>query len=407
MKKVYFTISILFLLLSCNKDDDGIDPIPIIDYQSEFQTLVDNHWAEFVDGKENYPGGYALQVLSPVGDFYVAAGDLSETTNKTHFRAGSTTKTFTAAAIMLLHQQQKLNIENVITQLIPGTTEPYLPSTEDFDIPFKDEITIIQLLQHRAGMWDIINQDIPDTCDQPYAGYRYCDFIEETGGLTHTFSIQETAGVVAANQLYNSKPGTEFHYSDTGMGLLALIVERVSGKLFHEFISENFLVPLNMENTSFPYEGDNITIPEPGAESSAYYMGETYDVSDENVSMHVGEGNIITTPYDLSLWMKQLYTGNAGVDYNYVRYYMMDCLPTFESHQNYGLGTVYTPEFGYGHNGGILAFFTVARYNPETDVTLVMYTNIWDFNVFEVDFMIELMNMYAVLYDTKDIIETK
>ena len=406
MRKIYIlTIVFIVLSVSCNKDNIVTDPIPVFNYQGELQTLIDNHWADFADGKENYPGGYALQILSPAGDYYVAAGELSETTNKTHFRAASTTKTFTAAAIMLLHQQQKLNINMRLIDTIPGTNTPFLPTTEEFDIPFKDKITIKQLLQHRAGMWDIINQAIPVGVQQPYAGKQYCVYMDSVMGPTYTYTIAEMAKVVSDNQLYNSEPDTEFHYSDTGMGLLGLIIERVSGKRYDEFLSDNFLEPLKMENTSFPYLGDDIAIPEPRAESYVIYQGQIFNVTDHNVSMHVAEGNVITTPYDLSLWMKSLYTGKAGVNYNLVQFYMMDCLPTFESHQHYGLGTVFTPELGYGHNGGHAAYFTVARYDPETDITVVMYTNIWDYDILMTDFMIELLNMYSVLYEAKNVVK--
>ncbi len=412
MKKInlFYLITIflfgILIISSCKKDDDKCNPKPVTDYQSKLQNLLDDKWAQFAEGKENFPGGYALQMLSPSGNFFVSTGDLSEITNQTHFRAASTTKTFTAAAIMLLHQQGKLNIEHFVIDTIPGTNEPYLPSSEEFNIPFKSQISIKLLLQHRAGMFDIINQDIPDTVNQPYAGYRYCQYITEgLGEPLHTFTITEMAEVVAVNQLYNSSPNTEFHYSDTGMGLLGLIIERISGKRYDQFLADNFLTPLSLENTSFPYKGDDITLPSPFASSYAYFHGESLDYTEDNVSMDVAEGNVVTTPIDLANWMSKLYKGEAGVDYKYVRFYMMDCLPTYESHQNYGLGTVFTPELGYGHNGGIIAYFTTARYDPETDITFVMYTNVWDFDVLLEDFMVELLNMYAVVYEAKKILK--
>jgi len=401
--KLILILLVFILSFSCNEKNEGVTPQPVTDYQQELQQLITNHWNTFVDGKEDYPGGYALQILSPVGDYFVSAGDLSDITNQTHFRAGSTTKTFTAAAIMLLHQQGKLNIDHFITDTIPGSNKPYLPVSDEFNIPFKDEISIKLLLQHRAGMFDIINQNIPDTVAQPYAGYRYCSYVEESDPL-HTHTIAETAGVVASNQLYNSKPETEFHYSDTGMGLLGLIVERISGKRFDEFISENFLSPLGMENTSFPYEGDDINLPEPFVSSNIYYYGAVFDTTQYNVSKNVAEGNVVTTPMDLANWMKKLYAGKTAVNYENVRFYMMDCLPTYESHQHYGLGTVFTPEFGYGHNGGIGGYFTVARYDPETDISIVMFMNVWDFGLMEKDSMIQLLNMYAFLYEAKEIV---
>jgi len=63
----------------------------------------------------------------------------------------STTKTFTAAAIMLLHQEGKLDISHHITGNIPGKNKCYIPDTQDYDIPYKDQITI----WHHSGQSDV------------------------------------------------------------------------------------------------------------------------------------------------------------------------------------------------------------------------------------------------------------
>lgn len=404
MKKIYLLcIALILIVTSCNKDDN---PIIITDYQNELQQLLDDGWAQFTEGKENFPGGYALQILSPVGDFFVGAGELKNIASNIHFRAGSTTKMFTAAAIVLLHQQEKLNINHFVTDLIPGTSEPYLPATEEFNIPFKDRITIKMLLQHRAGMFDLINQDVPASMPQPYAGKRYCDYIiEDLEQPNHTFTITEMANIVAVNQLYNSAPEEMFHYSDTGMGLLGLIIERVSGLRYDQFIKENLLTPNDLADTSFPFSGDDITLPSLFADSYLYSQGQQMTVTEYNVSRNVAEGNIITTPEDLSVWVKKLYTGEAGIEFKNVQYMMMDCLPTFESHQNYGLGTVYTPTMGYGHNGGIWGYFTSARYDPDTDITYVIFTNVWDYDMLIFDVTAQLFNLYALVYEAKEILQ--
>lgn len=398
-------LALLIFIPACKKDDNPIKLIIKPDYQNDLQKILDDNWAEFAEGKENFPGGYALQILSPAGDYFVGAGDLKNISNKFHFRAASTTKTFTAAAIVLLHQQAKLNINHLVTDSIPGKDEPYLPNTDEFNIPFKEEITIKMLLQHRAGVFDIINTNIPDTVNQPYADRRYCDYvIVDLNEPLHTFSITEMANIVAVNQLYYFAPGEEFHYSDTGMGLLGLIIERVSGLRFSEFIKENLLTPNGLSDTSFPYLGDDITIPSPFVDSYFYSQGQQLKIPEHNVSMHVAEGNVITTPENLSSWINKLYTGKAGIEYKYVQYLMMDCLPTFESHQHYGLGTVFTPTLGYGHNGGHKAFFTATRYDPETNITFVIFINVWDFDTFDFDMYTEIYNMYGIVNEAKKIL---
>jgi D-alanyl-D-alanine carboxypeptidase len=83
------------------------------------------------------------------------------------FGAASSTKSFTAAGILKLHQQGKLNIDDLITANIPGTNQPYIPNTSGYAIPNKNRITIRLLLQHRAGVFDVTNDEIPDTTNAP------------------------------------------------------------------------------------------------------------------------------------------------------------------------------------------------------------------------------------------------
>ncbi|MFA5417558.1 MAG: serine hydrolase domain-containing protein [Bacteroidales bacterium] len=405
MKKSAFVV-ILFLIVFTSCKRNSTDSLYNLNYQSDLQTLIDDHWHRFSVGKENFPGGYALQILSPAGDYFVSTGDLSNTTNKTHFRGASTTKTFTAAAIVLLYQQGRLNLSDFVNRNIPGTTKPYLPETGEFDIPFKEKITIKSLLQHRSGVFDVTNANIPDSVDQPYAGKRYVDYIiEDLDEPFHTFTIAEMANVVAVNQLYADEPEEAYHYSNTGYGLLALIIERISGQRYDQFIEEQLLIPNGLNETSFPYLGDDIAMPAPFASSYYYFGGEQENVTEHNVSMHVAEGNIITTPEDLANWIKSLYTGRAGIENKYVQFLMMDCQPTYESHQYYGLGTTFTPFLGYGHNGGHKAFFTSTRYDPDTDITFVIYTNVWDFDLLNIDLYAEILNMYDLVYDAKEMIQ--
>lgn len=81
-------------------------------------------WSSYGAGKTGFGGGLALYIVSPKGNFY-AETNLPGTTKYTHFRAASTTKTYTASAIMLLAQQGKININDYLTDNIPGSTEPY------------------------------------------------------------------------------------------------------------------------------------------------------------------------------------------------------------------------------------------------------------------------------------------
>jgi len=401
MKKAIIILLAMLLYTCDNDNNNSINN----DCQTELQTLIDNKWNDYTSARENYPGGYALQVIAGDEEYYVASGELAASDNQIHFRGGSTTKSFTAAGILLLHQQGLLNINHYITDPMPGKSESYLPDTDDFNIPNKSEITIKLLLQNRAGVFDLINSDVPDTVTAAYAGLRYADYvIEVLGEPTHTFTTEEMTSVVAQHQLCYFKPGEEFHYSDTGFNLLGYIIERVSGESYADFITTNLLTPNELMETTFPSTGTAVTLPAEFASSYAYYMGESYDLTEVNPSMHQAEGNVVTTPHDLTKWMMRLLKGEAGIDRKYIQFLMMDCQPTLESHQYYGLGCVYTPGLGYGHNGGTSCYFTVSRYDPELDLAFTSFTNVWDYNAFETDMYTQLFELYDLSLAAKEVL---
>lgn len=322
------------------------------------------------------PGGLTLAIVTPQGEY--AASTLDGVDGRTHFRGASTTKTFTAAAIMLLEQRGRLFLDDPITANMPGTQEPYLPATPGFAIPFRDAITIRQLLGHRAGVFDVGNNDIPAGVNAPYAGHRYVDWVTDHFGETHTFTVDELIGVVALNQLSRTPPGHAFHYSNTGYSTAAKIVERVSGRSFAQFVRDEFVLPNGLANTTFPDSGATQDLPVPFAEGFTRFGGEIFPTTARNVSWGVGEGNVVTTPLDLARWMRRLLKGEAGVDAARVAA-MRDCTPTFEHHVLYGLGISCHPQdLGAGHNGAITGYLTFARHDPAADVTVVVYASLLD-----------------------------
>ncbi len=124
-------------------------------YRPNLQDLINTKWASYGADKANWGGGIAMRILSPKGEFFVSANMGDNVNEHIHFRGASTTKTFTAASILLLQQNNLLNIDDKITDLIPGSGEPYVPDNSTYDIPYKDKITIRQLLSHRAGVFDV------------------------------------------------------------------------------------------------------------------------------------------------------------------------------------------------------------------------------------------------------------
>lgn len=342
--------------------------------------ILETEWQAYKSDKENFSGGLAMQILSPKGDYFISTGLGDNVTNIYHFRIASVTKTFTAAGIMLLNQRWALNIDDKIIDNIPGKNIPYVPDAPEYDIPYKKDITIRMLLMHRAGIFDISNNEIPDneySTNEPYVGQNYLDYMKEKDN-NHTFTFDELVNVNARNHLSFFKPGTAYHYSDTGYSMLGKIIEGVSGKSYTDFIKDELLIPNSLLNTSLPWDGSDQTLPEPFIKGYVWMNGDSEEVTKSNMSPHVAEGNMITTPKDLAIWCRKLFRGEAGLTKETVEMMKSGLKKDDGTESTYGLGIGYSPGIGYGHAGAHEGYLTLMNYDPQTDTAYVMFTNMWN-----------------------------
>lgn len=340
---------------------------------AELTSLFDKHWQDRYAGKE---GGLTFLALRPEAEVF--ASTLPGVTPQSHFRGASTTKTFTAAAIMLLDQRDQLRIDDLVTASMPGRSEPYLPAKPDFDIPFKEQITIRQLLSHWAGVFDVTNDVIPADRPVPYAGQSYLVWRTDQDP-THSFTKDELIGVVARNRVSHSAPGAAYHYSDTHYAILGKIVEQVSGMAFDQFKNHELLQPNGLAETRFVIDGHETKLPSPSIAGFTLEKGRLTPAGDYNYSYDPGSGNVFTTPSDLARWIRRLVRGEAGVSKEQVAR-MCDVTPEVP----YGLGLLHktagTVDLGFGHNGGTAGYLTDVFHNPKTDVTYLMQCSLIDFD---------------------------
>ena len=348
-------------------------------------TLVKTQWTNYGKNKATWEGEVSIYVMTPKGNYFSASNLGSGASSNVHFRGASVTKTFTAAAIMLLQQQGRLNIDDKITAMIPGSTEPYVPNTSAYAIPNKDQITIRLLLKHRAGVWDVSNNNVPAKAKVPYAGKSYLQYVEGRDP-SHTFTFDELVGVVAANKLSFFAPDASYHYSDTGYSILGKIIERVSGKRYDKFVQNNLLIPNGLKDTTLPYLGSQQTLPAPFAKGYSTGGNLLIETTQDNMTPHVAEGNVISTDADLALWIRKLLRGEAGLNASSVK-----LMTEGTRAKNYGLGISYVPGLGYGHDGGHAGYATVVKYDPKQDVTVVISASIIVFD--------DLVPYYNFLHD--------
>src|SRR5688500_18768574 len=137
------------------------------------------------------------------------------------FHVASVSKQFTAAAILLLAQDGKLTLDDDIRKHVSE-----LPD-------FGKTITIRHLINHTSGIrdqWSLLG----------LAGWRYSrDLITD----------EDVLSLLSRQRELNFTPGERHLYSNSGYTLLAVIVNRASGKSFRDFTDERIFKPLGMTNT--------------------------------------------------------------------------------------------------------------------------------------------------------------
>lgn len=317
--------------------------------------LLRTRWAMYI---ESHPGWdvsvISVYYVSRVRGTYFATTGLINNEN-THFRGASITKPFTAASIMLLNQRHLLNIDDTIDR--------YLPNTPIYAIPYKESITIRQLLEHRAGVFDLENQPLRD-------GTFYIEDILSRDKL-HQFTLEELIGVLAIGNYSNSPPSMGFSYSNTGYSILGKIIEYVSGLRYDQFVNNNFLLPNNLKETTFPWRGDDQILPSPSLIGHLWINGSFITVDEFNLSGRVAEGNLVTTLANIGEWFLRLF-GNKTLLSSVSVLEMIKTKSIGSDTAQYGLGIIFFPTIGYGHTGIIDGFQTFAFYDPDDHSVLIL-----------------------------------
>ena len=189
------------------------------------------------------------------------------------FRIGSITKNFTAVAILQLAEQGKISLKDSIQQYIK-------------DFPSKGyTITIENLLTHTSGIIDYTSIDNPD----PYIERR--DF-------TPQFIIN-----YFKNKPLLFQPGTKYGYSNSNYVLLGYIIEMVSGKNYHDYMNENILKPLGLNNTLYADEKTIVPKRVTGyTRDNGFYENCPY----QTLSLGYACGDLMSTVEDLYKWNKAI-----------------------------------------------------------------------------------------------------
>jgi CubicO group peptidase (beta-lactamase class C family) len=191
-------------------------------------------------------------------------------TPETIIEAGSVSKQFTAAAVLLLAREGKLSLDDPVRK--------HVPEVPDFGAP----LAIRHMLNHTSGLRDWGNV-------AAIAGWPRTSRVH-----THAHVLD----IVSRQRALNFPSGTRYSYSNTGYNLAAIIVSRVSGQAFADFTRVRLFEPLGMTRTSWRDDYRRVVKGRAIAYASER-DGFHSDMPFENVH---GNGGLLTTVGDLLKW---------------------------------------------------------------------------------------------------------
>jgi CubicO group peptidase (beta-lactamase class C family) len=201
--------------------------------------------------------------------------------SETNFRLASCTKQFTAMAIMLLVHDKKLKYEQSLAEIFPEF--PAYGAT----------ITISSLLHHTSGL-----PDYETLMEQE----------EKSGGRKWTEENQihdaDVLALLEKEKVPQFPPGTKWAYSNSGYVVLGLVVAKVSGKSFREFLQQRIFAPLQMNQTVAYEKGKNEVANRAFGHSRD---GGAWKQTDQSsTSATLGDGGVYSSVRDLAKWDEAL-----------------------------------------------------------------------------------------------------
>jgi CubicO group peptidase (beta-lactamase class C family) len=298
------------------------------------------------DQRERRLPAIAAAVLrdgEPVWESAIGAADVEagiEATPDTQFRCGSITKTFTAAAIMQLRDAGKLDLEDTLDVHVEGAA--HKPS-------------IRRLLSHASGLQR-------ETQDDSWLTLRFAPPDELLATL-------ESAEMVLPS-------GARFHYSNLAYALLGIVVERVSGLRYTDYVRERLFEPLGLSRLSFE--------PEPPAAKG--YVGQPYadrvwNAIDVETGAWASAGQLWGTVGDLCRWGAFLADPDEAVLAK-TSAEEMRTVQVIADHERwtagYGLGLALRRDgerILAGHSGSMPGFIAMLFFSPADKVVTAALTN--------------------------------
>jgi CubicO group peptidase (beta-lactamase class C family) len=283
-------------------------------------------------------------------------------TQFTNYRLASVTKQFTAMCIMMLVEKHMVSLEDPLIKFFP-----VLPS-------YAGQITIRHLLNHSSGIADYGALIPPETI--------------------RPLSDTDVLNLVKKQDTPYFKPGERFEYSNTAYVLLGLIIGKVSGIPFKDFLRRNIFSPLKMDHTT-------VNDPDSEIHSRAYGYSEEekkFTRTDQSLTSYtLGDGGIYSSVEDLFKWDQELYSTRL-IKKSTLQQMFTVSTPFDKKNPVVGYGFGWFIEEKNGgkliyHGGSSIGFTSFIERIPDQRLTIIILTNRQNADLRPI--RIELENLYA------------
>lgn len=346
--KLFFLWAAFTPFFGCQKPVQQSDGALEATLDSLFRTVPDFSGVVLVasKGKPVYHKGFGyrdFEVRSPMDTSAI-------------FELASVSKQFTAATILMLHEQGKLAVDDALEKFIPGLPYP--------------GITIRHLLTHTSGLPDY--QAIMD---------QYWDKSKVAGNEDNIEYLKKY------HPEKRFAPGEKYEYSNTGYMLLASVTEKAGGQDFIAFCREQIFEPLSMSSTDIRTREEKIALPKMAwghlwvEEKKRFVRADSFPAFNYAIWLgnRKGPGRISSTTRDLLTWDQALYSNQLLKKETMAEAFSSARLND-GSVSNYGFGWMIEEDTSVGkvvrHSGDNPGYKThLIRYLDENKTVILLCNN--------------------------------
>ncbi len=237
------------------------------------------------------------------------------------FKIASISKLYVAVAITKLVNDNRLSLDKTLADYFPELVGR---------IEYADKITLRLMVQHRSGIPNFTNH--PGFWNNPQESSK--DVLEYALDLPANF-----------------EPDEDYEYCNTNYLLLSRLIDKVVGYTHQQYIREEILIPLELNNTFFSLSEVNIDDL-----MSGYYVGYEEDLKTNDY------GSMIATAQDVGIFLRALNDGSVFKE---------------------GGQEIYSSIYVYEHGGLIPGYQSLAEYHKDIDTVVVQFLNTTDFDGYE------------------------